>query len=181
VIHVLDASRAVGVASQLLSARRPKTSRHRSRRITSRCARRGRARAGRTCCSGEAPRMRSNGAWRTRRLHLPAGLHVFADWDWQTCANASTGRRSSAPLGTGGTYPAILDATRSWRERAQLVRRRPAMLDWDRHEKWLTRRRMRILALPAGRGVTCCSAPSLQGRGWGGGFRSGAVTDRPHP
>ncbi len=111
VIHVLDASRAVGVASQLLSDTQRDAyvvkiaDEYEDVRVSARA--RGRA----TCCrSPKRARTASPPTWPTRppRRHKP-GMHVFDDWDLADLREYIDWTPFFRAWELAGNYPAILD------------------------------------------------------------------------
>ena len=154
VIHVLDASRAVGVASSA-GLRHPARAVRRARpRRTMRHVRDARARQGaeRACRRSRkrAPTASPSTRPARRRRRSSRACTRFDDWPLARPARAvSTGRRSSAP----GSWPATIprSSTTRWsaKARAACSADAQAMLDKIVAENWLTRARHgRPVALP---------------------------------
>ncbi len=142
VIHVLDASRAVGVASQLLSDTQA------AGFVTStaedyekvREAREGKGQS-ELLPLAEA---RENGFKADMALKPPApakpGLHVFADWDLADLRQTIDWTPFFRAWELAGTYPAILDDEVVGESARNLFADAQAMLDQIIAEKWLTAR-----------------------------------------
>ena len=129
VVHVLDASRAVGVVGNLLSESAPgRVRRTIARRVRRASARRARAaagrRSGRPSRSAEArgqPRWPSTGRPIARPGRASWASGAWTTIRWRSWSTGSTGRRSSRPGSCTGAIPAILDDP-EWGERRAALR-----------------------------------------------------------
>ncbi len=107
VVHVLDASRAVGVATTMVSdtQRDPYVAQVAADYEAVRKAREGKGRT-RSCRWRKPARAASSRTWRLKAGEpKQPGVHVYQDWDLSTCATISTGRPSSAPGNWRATSP----------------------------------------------------------------------------
>ncbi|MEZ5734310.1 MAG: methionine synthase [Novosphingobium sp.] len=140
VIHVLDASRAVGVASQLLSDTQ------RDGYVSSvaidyqkvREAREGRGQS--DLLSLEDARANGFKADMAHKAPAPAqpGVHVFEDWDLADLRNHFDWTPFFRAWELAGTYPSILDDDVVGESARNLFADAKAMLDRIVSEKWLT-------------------------------------------
>jgi len=140
VVHVLDASRAVGVASQLLSD----TQAHAFIATTAndydeiRVARAGKEGSG-LIPLAEA---RANSFKADPALKAPApaqpGLHTFPDWDLEDLRQCFDWTPFFRAWELAGTYPAILEDAVVGESARSLFADAQAMLDTIIAEKWLT-------------------------------------------
>ncbi|HEU4959604.1 MAG TPA: methionine synthase [Sphingomonas sp.] len=140
VIHVLDASRAVGVASTLVSdtQRDPYVTRIADEYETVRAAREGK---------GQNPLLpieeaRARGFEADMTLKAPApkqpGIHVFDDWDLADLRDHFDWTPFFRAWELAGTFPAILDDAVVGESARSLYADAQAMLDRIVAEKWLT-------------------------------------------
>ena len=139
VLHVLDASRAVGVASALVSdgpSRERADPPHRQR-LSVACAKAARA-AGRTSWPRSARRGPTASFPSTSgpspRPAKP-GLHRFDDWPLEDLIKAIDWTPFFRAWELAGNYPAILDDPGGRRKRAQPVRRCPGDAEPDRRRE----------------------------------------------
>jgi 5-methyltetrahydrofolate--homocysteine methyltransferase len=140
VIHVLDASRAVGVASQLLSDTQAepfvKVTAEDYRAI--RAAREGRGQSDLLSLEDA----RANGFAADMALKAPPpvqpGLHVFDSWDLADLAETFDWTPFFRAWELAGNYPAILDDPVVGESARSLYADARAMLDKIVGEKWLT-------------------------------------------
>ncbi|WP_066557883.1 methionine synthase [Croceicoccus bisphenolivorans] len=142
VIHVLDASRAVGVASQLLSDTQ------RDGFVGSTAdeyekVREARANKGQSALL-PLEEARENGFVADMALKAPApaqpGVHVFDDWDLADLEETFDWTPFFRAWELAGTYPAILDDEIVGESARSLFADAKAMLDKIVSEKWLTAR-----------------------------------------
>tara|TARA_R110002074_G_scaffold45858_7_gene118466 strand:- start:197 stop:2812 length:2616 start_codon:yes stop_codon:yes gene_type:complete len=139
-IHVLDASRAVGVASQLVSDTQATGFIAKTREDYEQVRI---ARAGKTgkklATLGEA---RANAAEIDMALKAPApakpGLHVYEDWDLGDLRDYIDWTPFFRAWELAGNYPAILTDKIVGESASDLFRDAQAMLDTIIEEKWLT-------------------------------------------
>jgi 5-methyltetrahydrofolate--homocysteine methyltransferase len=139
-IHVLDASRAVGVASQLVSDTQATGFIAKTREDYEQVRI---ARAGKTgkklATLGEA---RANAAEIDMALKAPApakpGLHVYEDWDLADLRDYIDWTPFFRAWELAGNYPAILTDKIVGESASDLFRDAQAMLDAIIEEKWLT-------------------------------------------
>tara|TARA_R110002094_G_scaffold1999_3_gene8377 strand:+ start:8283 stop:10898 length:2616 start_codon:yes stop_codon:yes gene_type:complete len=139
-IHVLDASRAVGVASQLVSDTQATGFIAKTREDYEQVRI---ARAGKTgkklATLGEA---RANAAEIDMALKAPApakpGLHVYEDWDLGDLRDYIDWTPFFRAWELAGNYPAILTDKIVGESASDLFRDAQAMLDAIIEEKWLT-------------------------------------------
>ena len=140
VIHVLDASRAVGVASQLLSDTQAEGFKASTAEeyVKVREAREGKGQS-ELLPLAEA---RANGFKADMALKPPApakpGLHVFADWDLADLRQCIDWTPFFRAWELAGTYPAILDDEVVGESARNLFADAQAMLDQIVSDKWLT-------------------------------------------
>nr|WP_086492354.1 methionine synthase [Novosphingobium panipatense] len=140
VVHVLDASRAVGVASQLLSDTQsvPFVASVADEYEKVRVARAGK---GQSELLGIAD-ARANGFAPdfTQKPGAPVqpGLHVFADWDLEELVETFDWTPFFRAWELAGTYPAILDDAVVGESARNLFADAKAMLARIVEEKWLT-------------------------------------------
>jgi len=140
VIHVLDASRAVGVASQLLSDTQADgfIASVAADYVKVREAREGRGQS-QLLPLEEA---RANGFRADMALKAPApvqpGLHAFENWDLADLRRCFDWTPFFRAWELAGTYPAILDDEVVGQSARQLFADAQAMLDTIIAEKWLT-------------------------------------------
>ena len=139
-IHVLDASRAVGVASQLVSDTQATgfIARTREDYEQVRIARAGKT--GKKLSTLEEAR--ANAAEIDMALKAPApakpGLHVYEDWDLADLRAYIDWTPFFRAWELAGTYPAILTDKIVGESASDLFRDAQAMLDTIIEEKWLT-------------------------------------------
>ena len=142
VIHVLDASRAVGVASQLLSDTQAEgfVAQTAADYEAVRDARAGKEGSGLLPLADA----RHNGFKADFALKPPAparpGLHVFADWDLADLVKVFDWTPFFRAWELAGTFPAILDDAIVGESARNLHADALAMLDRIVSEKWLTAR-----------------------------------------
>jgi 5-methyltetrahydrofolate--homocysteine methyltransferase len=140
VVHVLDASRAVGVASTLVSdtQRDPYVARIAQEYDAVRKAREGK---------GQNPLLpiaeaRARGFEADMALKAPAptrpGIHVFDDWDLADLRDYIDWTPFFRAWELAGTFPAILDDEVVGESARNLYQDAQAMLDRIVSEKWLT-------------------------------------------
>ena len=142
VIHVLDASRAVGVASQLLSDTQ------RDGFVESTAAEYEKVRVARANKGQSAllplAEARENGFAADMALKAPApakpGVHVFEDWDLADLVDCFDWTPFFRAWELAGNYPAILDDEVVGESARNLFADAKAMLDTILSEKWLTAR-----------------------------------------
>ena len=142
VIHVLDASRAVGVASQLLSDTQAKPF------IAATANEYEAVREARAGKEGSAllplDEARANAFTPDLAEKAPApaqpGLHVYADWDLADLAECIDWTPFFRAWELAGTYPAILEDEVVGESARALYADARAMLDKIISEKWLTAR-----------------------------------------
>jgi len=140
VIHVLDASRAVGVASQLLSdtQRDPYVEGVAIDYAKVREAREGKGQSDLLPLADA----RANAFPADFALKAPApvqpGLHVFEDWDLAELAETFDWTPFFRAWELAGTYPAILEDKVVGESARNLFSDAKAMLDRITSEKWLT-------------------------------------------
>ena len=139
-IHVLDASRAVGVASQLVSDTQATgfIAKTREDYELVRIARAGKT--GKKLSSLEEAR--ANAAKIDMALKAPApakpGLHVYEDWDLADLRDYIDWTPFFRAWELAGNYPAILTDKIVGESASDLFRDAQAMLDTIIEEKWLT-------------------------------------------
>jgi 5-methyltetrahydrofolate--homocysteine methyltransferase len=142
VIHVLDASRAVGVASQLLSDTQADGFKQgvAADYAQVRAAREGKGQSELLPLAGA----RANGFLADMALKpgAPAqpGLHVFADWDLADLRECIDWTPFFRAWELAGTYPAILDDEVVGESARNLWNDAQAMLDAIVADRWLTAR-----------------------------------------
>jgi len=142
VIHVLDASRAVGVASQLLSDTQaePFIAQTAADYEAVREARAGKEGSGLLPLADA----RANAFKADLALKAPApaqpGLHVFTDWDLADLVQVFDWTPFFRAWELAGTFPAILDDAVVGESARNLFADAKAMLDRIVSEKWLTAR-----------------------------------------
>ncbi|MCB2049350.1 MAG: cobalamin-dependent protein, partial [Novosphingobium sp.] len=140
VIHVLDASRAVGVASQLLSDTQAEGFKASvaDEYVKVREAREGKGQSDLLSLADA----RANGfvADMSQKAPAPAkpGLHVFDDWDLADLRQTIDWTPFFRAWELAGTYPAILDDEVVGESARNLFADAQAMLDKIVEEKWLT-------------------------------------------
>ena len=142
VIHVLDASRAVGVASQLLSDTQAEDFVS-SIEIDYEAVRVARANKGQSdLLSLEDARDNSCKLDMADKAPAPVkpGLHVFDDWDLSDLRETFDWTPFFRAWELAGTYPAILDDKVVGESARNLFADAQAMLDTIIAEKWLTAR-----------------------------------------
>jgi len=142
VIHVLDASRAVGVASQLLSDTQAEDFVS-SIEIDYEAVRVARANKGQSdLLSLEDARDNSFKPDMADKAPAPVkpGLHVFDDWDLSDLRETFDWTPFFRAWELAGTYPAILDDKVVGESARNLFADAQAMLDTIIAEKWLTAR-----------------------------------------
>ena len=142
VIHVLDASRAVGVASQLLSDTQAEDFVS-SVEIDYEAVRVARANKGQSdLLSLEDARKNSFKPDMADKAPAPVkpGLHVFDDWDLSDLRETFDWTPFFRAWELAGTYPAILDDKVVGESARNLFADAQAMLDTIIAEKWLTAR-----------------------------------------
>ena len=146
-VHVLDASRAVGVVSALLSPERGDGYDRRGARRIRRVADGPRPRPSRQAAASPSPRRAPTDSRSTGRPisppkpDLPRHARVRRPTDLPTSPATSTGRRSSRPGSWRAAIPLILDDARSARPRARSVRRRAGDAGADRRRAVADRQR----------------------------------------
>ena len=142
VIHVLDASRAVGVASQLLSDTQADGFKQ-SVAIDYEKVREARAKKGQSDLL-PLEEARANGYSPDLADKPPAprnpGIHVFEDWDLADLREAFDWTPFFRTWELAGTYPAILNDEVVGESARNLFSDAQAMLDRIVEEKWLTAR-----------------------------------------
>ena len=140
VIHVLDASRAVGVASQLLSDTQATgfTAATADEYTKIREAREGKGQS--ALLSLAEARANAFPADMDQKAPPPAqpGLHVFADWDLANLRDCFDWTPFFRAWELAGTYPAILNDEVVGESARALFEDAKAMLDQIVTEKWLT-------------------------------------------
>ncbi|MCB2076689.1 MAG: B12-binding domain-containing protein, partial [Novosphingobium sp.] len=140
VIHVLDASRAVGVASQLLSDTQ-RDDYVKSIEVDYEKVREARANKGQSDLLPLAE-ARANGFEADLADKAPApaqpGLHVFEDWDLADLRETFDWTPFFRAWELAGTYPKILDDEVVGESARNLFEDAQAMLDRIVSEKWLT-------------------------------------------
>ncbi|QJB69148.1 methionine synthase [Parasphingorhabdus halotolerans] len=139
-IYVLDASRAVGVASQLVSDTQAEPFIAATREDYEQVRI---ARAGKTAKKLEPlERARANGAKLDFAKKAPApakpGLHVYEDWDLADLRDYIDWTPFFRAWELAGTYPSILTDEVVGESASDLFRDAQAMLDKIISEKWLT-------------------------------------------
>jgi len=181
VIHVLDASRAVGVASQLLSDTQAKSfiASTAQEYASIRDAREGKGQSA-LLPLAEA---RANGFKADMALKAPApaqpGLHVFDDWNLADLARIFDWTPFFRAWELAGTYPAIIDDPVVGESAKNLWVDAQMMLTQIIEEKWLTARGVAGFWPCHREGDDVIIKPSLlQGGGLGGGSR---LTHFPTP
>ncbi|MEP4447760.1 MAG: vitamin B12 dependent-methionine synthase activation domain-containing protein, partial [Marinomonas sp.] len=139
-IHVLDASRAVGVASQLVSDTQAVdfVAKTREDYEQVRIARAGKT--GKKLATLEAARANAAKVDMTRKAPAPAkpGLHIYDDWDLADLRDYIDWTPFFRAWELAGTYPAILTDKIVGESATDLFRDAQAMLDKIIDEKWLT-------------------------------------------
>ena len=145
VIHVLDASRAVGVASALVSdtQREPLIAQYREATMTrSACARASAAaRASWRRSRRRAPTASPTIPPARRRRRQRPGVHSFGDWPLRDLRGSIDWTPFFRAWELAGNYPAILeDRDRRRKRAARLFDDAQAMLDRIIAEHWLTPR-----------------------------------------
>ncbi|MFK7842950.1 MAG: methionine synthase [Sphingorhabdus sp.] len=139
-IHVLDASRAVGVASQLVSDTQAVdfVAKTREDYEQVRIARAGKT--GKKLATLEAARANAAKVDMTRKAPAPAkpGLHIYDDWDLADLRDYIDWTPFFRAWELAGTYPAILTDQIVGESATDLFRDAQAMLDKIIDEKWLT-------------------------------------------
>ncbi|WP_313434958.1 methionine synthase [Novosphingobium sp.] len=140
VVHVLDASRAVGVASQLLSDTQaePFVASVADEYEKVRVAREGKGQS--ELLSIAAARTNSFGADFSQKPGAPLkpGLHVFEEWDLTELVETFDWTPFFRAWELAGTYPAILDDEVVGESARSLFADAKAMLARIVEEKWLT-------------------------------------------
>ncbi|MGH6786027.1 MAG: methionine synthase [Novosphingobium sp.] len=140
VIHVLDASRAVGVASQLLSdtQRDPFVTATADEYVKVREARAGKAQS--VLLSLEEARANFYDAFLSDKPAPPEqpGVHAFPDWDLADLREVIDWTPFFRAWELAGVYPAILDDAVVGETARSLKADADAMLDRIVAEKWLT-------------------------------------------
>ncbi|MGN6357267.1 MAG: methionine synthase [Novosphingobium sp.] len=180
VVHVLDASRAVGVASQLLSDTQAEGFKGEvaAEYDQIRTARAGKGQS--ELLSLEEARAKAFPADMAQKAPAPAqpGTHVYADWDLADLREAFDWTPFFRAWELAGVFPAILDDEVVGESARSLYADAQAMLDRIIEEKWLTARGV-VGFWPCRRDQDDISLkPSpLQGRGLG----EGHVADSPLP
>ncbi len=139
-IYVLDASRAVGVASQLVSDTQAEGFIAKTREDYEQVRI---ARAGKTAKKlTPIEEARANGAVVDMNLKPPApkkpGLHVYEDWDLADLRKYIDWTPFFRAWELAGTYPSILTDEVVGESASDLFRDAQAMLDQIIEEKWLT-------------------------------------------
>tara|TARA_R110002033_G_scaffold26757_8_gene61062 strand:+ start:20144 stop:22759 length:2616 start_codon:yes stop_codon:yes gene_type:complete len=139
-IHVLDASRAVGVASQLVSDTQAVDFITRTREDYEqvRIARAGKT--GKKLSTLEEARANAGQIDMALKAPAPAqpGLHVYEDWDLADLRDYIDWTPFFRAWELAGTYPAILTDKIVGESASDLFRDAQAMLDTIIEEKWLT-------------------------------------------
>ncbi|MDM8009776.1 MAG: methionine synthase [Parasphingorhabdus sp.] len=139
-IHVLDASRAVGVASQLVSDTQAVDFITRTREDYEqvRIARAGKT--GKKLSTLEEARANAGQIDMALKAPAPAqpGLHVYEDWDLADLRDYIDWTPFFRAWELAGTYPAILTDKIVGESASDLFRDAQAMLDTIIDEKWLT-------------------------------------------
>ncbi len=142
-VHVLDASRAVGVAGAL-SQRYPARRIRRRHRATNMLEVRARRQSNETGRPAALDRGRAQACRQCRLVGLRAAqAHVHRPQDvrrlsfGRNCATGSTGRRFSAPGSWPGNYPKILQDEVVGESARSLFADAQDMLDRIIGEKWL--------------------------------------------
>ncbi|MBU6268734.1 MAG: methionine synthase [Sphingomonadales bacterium] len=140
VVHVLDASRAVGVASQLLSDTQAEGFIASTAREYDdiRVARAGKE--GSNLLTLEEARANQFAADPAQKAPAPAqpGLHVFADWNLSDLRDCFDWTPFFRAWELAGTFPAILEDSVVGESARALYADAQAMLDQVIAEKWLT-------------------------------------------
>ncbi len=184
VIHVLDASRAVGVASTLLSdtQRDPFVESTAADYQKVRDAREGKGQ------SALVPieKARANGFVIDPAMKPPApkqpGVHVFNDWDLSDLRELIDWTPFFRAWELAGNFPAILTDEVVGDSASSLYADAQKMLDTIISEKWLTARGTAALWPCKRDGDDVVLKPSpLQGRGLGEGASVGEPKDPPSP
>jgi len=139
-IHVLDASRAVGVASQLVSDTQADgfITKTREDYEQVRIARAGKT--GKKLATLDEARANAAEVDMSRKAVAPAkpGLHVYDDWDLADLRNYIDWTPFFRAWELAGNYPAILTDEIVGESASDLFRDAQAMLDQIIEEKWLT-------------------------------------------
>ncbi|KQM71941.1 methionine synthase [Sphingomonas sp. Leaf20] len=186
VVHVLDASRAVGVASTLVSD----TIRDEFVTKTAdeyEAVRLARANKGQSeLLPIETARERGFVADFAMKPGAPAkpGVHVFADWDLTDLRDYIDWTPFFRAWELAGNFPAILTDEVVGESASSLYADAQAMLDTIIAEKWLTPRGVVGLwpARREGDDVVVTAPSPLRGEGWGEGQPSNAALGTaPHP
>ncbi len=186
VVHVLDASRAVGVASTLVSD----TIRDEFVTKTAdeyEAVRLARANKGQSeLLPLETARARGFVADFAMKPGAPAkpGVHVFADWDLTDLRDYIDWTPFFRAWELAGNFPAILTDEVVGESASSLYADAQAMLDTIIAEKWLTPRGVVGLwpARREGDDVVVTAPSPLRGEGWGEGQPSNAAPGTaPHP
>ncbi|WP_374415003.1 methionine synthase [Novosphingobium colocasiae] len=185
VIHVLDASRAVGVASQLLSDTQADGFKAgvASDYEKVREAREGKGQSALLPLSeARANRFPTDFALKAPAPAQP-GVHVFDDWDLADLVETFDWTPFFRAWELAGTYPAILEDDVVGESASSLYADARAMLDRIIAERWLTARGVCAFwpAKAEGDDVIVKPLPFRGGVGGGGAPASAAATDTPHP
>ena len=185
VIHVLDASRAVGVASQLLSDTQAEGYVS-SVAVDYRKVREAREGKGKSDLETlENARANSYKPDFAQKPAAPAqpGPHVFADWDLVDLRQYIDWTPFFRAWELAGTYPAILDDAVVGESARSLFADAQAMLDRIVAEKWLTARGVAAFwpCVREGDDVLLQKPFPLKGRGVGEGEATGVSPEHHHP
>nr|WP_221773746.1 methionine synthase [Novosphingobium piscinae] len=140
VIHVLDASRAVGVASQLLSDTQAKPFIHATANEYEAVREARAGKEGSALLPLEDARANAFVPDFAEKAPAPAqpGLHVYADWDLADLVECIDWTPFFRAWELAGTYPAILEDTVVGESARSLYADARAMLERIVAEKWLT-------------------------------------------
>ncbi len=186
VVHVLDASRAVGVASTLVSdtIRDAFVTKTADEYEAVRLARANKGQS--ELLPLETARARGFVADFAMKPGAPAkpGVHVFADWDLTDLRDYIDWTPFFRAWELAGNFPAILTDEVVGESASSLYADAQAMLDTIIAEKWLTPRGVVGLwpARREGDDVVVTAPSPLRGEGWGEGQPSNAAPGTaPHP